>query len=179
MASLRTDFYAITFMSYVYIDDPKEIRISNRDELRKRPINEGEVARNIMSCIFICLIQMALVGFALYNLKGGKDFNDSPDCVDLSRSNDYNIDVKGRSNEECAIIKEQILHSFQLVITRLLCALILHLQIEGEIYQAILMMKYTIYRTGGWNRRLPQFSVALMQLVGALATEIINIILIC
>lgn len=65
------------------------------------------------------------------------------------------------------------------MITRFICAIILHLQIEGEVNQAIKMMKFTIYRTGGWNRRVPQFLVALMQLIGAILTEVINMILMC
>lgn len=40
-------------------------------------------------------------------------------------------------------------------------------------------MKFTYYRTGGWNRRFPQFVIAFMQLSGAVFTELINIILIC
>jgi hypothetical protein len=70
-------------------------------------------------------------------------------------------------------------HSFMILITRYLCAVILHLNIEGEVEQAINMMKFTLYRTGGWNRRIPMFCVALMQLLGALFTETINMVLIC
>jgi hypothetical protein len=40
-------------------------------------------------------------------------------------------------------------------------------------------MKFTLYRTGGWNRRIPMFFVAVMQLLGALFTETINMVLIC
>ena len=72
MSSLRSDMYAITFMSYVLIDDPREIRGVNQDHLRRRPISEWEVARNIMSCTFIFIIQMTLVGFALFNLNADK-----------------------------------------------------------------------------------------------------------
>ena len=39
-------------------------------------------------------------------------------------------------------------------------------------------MKFTLYRTGGWQRRIPMFCVALMQLMGALFTETINNVLI-
>ena len=51
--------------------------------------------------------------------------------------------------------------------------------IEVEVYQALHLMKFTIYRTGGWNRRIPQFLIALMQFIAALSTEGINMILIC
>ena len=41
------------------------------------------------------------------------------------------------------------------------------------------MMKFTLYRTGNWNRRLFMFFVAIMQLLGAICTETVNMILIC
>lgn len=41
------------------------------------------------------------------------------------------------------------------------------------------MMKYTLYKTASWSRRIPQFIVAVMQLNGALLTEAINIYLMC
>jgi hypothetical protein len=69
--------------------------------------------------------------------------------------------------------------SFSILVTRYLCAVILHLAIEGEVEQAINMMKFTLYRTGSWNRRIPMFLVAVMQLLGAICTETVNMILIC
>ena len=41
------------------------------------------------------------------------------------------------------------------------------------------MMKFTIYRVGSLNRRVPMFIVALMQLLGDLCTESVNIVSIC
>jgi hypothetical protein len=70
-------------------------------------------------------------------------------------------------------------YTFSILVTRFLCAIILHLQIEGEVAQSISMMKFTYYRTGGWDRRLPQFLVALMQFLGAAATEAVNMYLMC
>lgn len=72
-----------------------------------------------------------------------------------------------------------MLLDFNVIITRLVCAVILHLQIAGEVSQAIKLMKFTIYRTASWNRRGPQFFVAFMQLSGALLTEFLNIFLMC
>ena len=63
--------------------------------------------------------------------------------------------------------------------TRYLCAVILLPAIEGVVEQAINMMKFTLYRTGIWNRRIPMFLVALMQLWGAICSETVNMILIC
>lgn len=41
------------------------------------------------------------------------------------------------------------------------------------------MMKFTLYRTGSWKRRIPMFSIAIMQLTGAICTETVNMIQIC
>lgn len=65
------------------------------------------------------------------------------------------------------------------MVTRYICAVILHLSIEGEVLQAISMMKFTLYRTGNWKSRIPMFCIASMQLTGAICTETINMILIC
>jgi hypothetical protein len=65
------------------------------------------------------------------------------------------------------------------MVTRYICAVILHLSIEGEVNQAINMMKFTLYRTGSWKRRTPMFLVASMQLIGALCTETVNMLIIC
>ncbi len=63
--------------------------------------------------------------------------------------------------------------------TRYICAVILHLTIEGEVEQGINMMKFTLYRTGNLNIRIPMFCVAFMQLAGALCTETVNMFMIC
>ena len=106
-----------------------------------------------MNCVFIFLMQMGLTITIAYNFWKANDITDP------------------------MLVKE--LQGFQILITRFICAIILHLQIEGEVLQAIKMMKFTIYRTGSWNRRLPQFLVATMQLFGALSTEIVNLFLMC
>lgn len=128
-----------------------------------------------MYCFFIFIIQMTLVGFAYFNLEKEQ----RTQCKNLAQNLGDDDLVSGMTEKECEIRNEITLHSSQLIITRFLCALILHLQIEGEVSQSIKIMKFTYYRTGGWNRRFPQFVIAFMQLFGAVSTEIINIILIC
>ena len=66
-----------------------------------------------------------------------------------------------------------------ILITRFVCAIILHLQIAPEILQAINLMGFSINRTGNSNRKFPLFSIAMMQFIGALLTEIINLLVIC
>lgn len=155
---LRDDFYAITFMSYVFIDDQNEI-LDLDDHLRRKRLGESEVARNLMNCNFIWIMQLSLLAISW-----------------MSISAEYENDAAKESEKLTERLK---LLNFDVIITRLACAIILHLQISGEVCQAIKLMKFTIYRTASWNRRLPQFWVAFMQLVGALLTEGLCIYLMC
>jgi hypothetical protein len=66
-----------------------------------------------------------------------------------------------------------------IVLVRFICALALHLQIEGEVLQAIQIMKLSLYKISTWRKRLHMFAIGLMQLTGAIATEGLNIIQIC
>ena len=66
---LRDDFYAIAFMCYVYIDDPREITELDLSDHRNRVIGEAEVARNLMNCFFIFNLQMSLVLISTISLK--------------------------------------------------------------------------------------------------------------
>jgi hypothetical protein len=65
---LRDDFYAITFMSYVFIDDQKEI-LDLHPDLRKRKLGESEVARNLMNCNFIWIMQLSLLYISFYSIQ--------------------------------------------------------------------------------------------------------------
>ena len=66
-----------------------------------------------------------------------------------------------------------------IIVVRFICALALHLQIGGEVLQAIQFMKISLYKITSWKKRLPMFLVSMMQLIGAIATEGLNIALIC
>ncbi len=67
----------------------------------------------------------------------------------------------------------------QILLSRFICAIILHLQIEPKICQSINLMRFSLERTANASRKLPQFLVALMQFVASIATEIINMFVIC
>ena len=69
--------------------------------------------------------------------------------------------------------------SYEVLICRILCAILLHLQLEGEIRQSLLMLNYARLHTKHRKQRIPMLIVSLMQFSGAFGTEIINIILIC
>lgn len=64
---LRDDFYSITFISYVYIDDPDEI-LELSSDMKTREIGESEVARNLMNCLFIFIMQITLVCISFFSL---------------------------------------------------------------------------------------------------------------
>ena len=53
---LREDFYAATFLTYVYKDDPHEIHGIDEINIRGIQISESELSRNFMNCVFIFLI---------------------------------------------------------------------------------------------------------------------------
>ena len=114
-----------------------------------------------MNCVFIFIMQVALSWIAMLGFWDDRTTTDKKFTPNEIRQREIDS------------------HTFTIIITRLICAIILHFQIEGEVYQAIKMMKFTIYRTGGWNRRLPQFAIATMQLMGALLTQGISLYLMC
>jgi len=84
-----------------------------------------------------------------------------------------------RSDEDIRKDDPALQYSPYILLTRFICAIILHLQIEPEICQSINLMRFSLYRTGNAGRKFPQFSVALMQFIGAICTEIINMLVIC
>ena len=131
-------------------------------------LSESEVQRCFMNCVFIFIMQMTLTFSCLASILYKEKENE-----EKKQNTDKVPDVSKNYNDEMAKI------SFSILVTRYLCAVILHLAIEGEVEQAINMMKFTLYRTGSWNRRIPMFLVAVMQLLGAICTETVNMILIC
>lgn len=113
-----------------------------------------------MNCLFIFMMQISLTGITGYFM--------------FYRNN-------GKSSAENDIRKDDpaLQYSPFILLTRFICAIILHLQIEPEICQSINLMQFSLYRTGNAGRKFPQFSVALMQFIGAMCTEIINMLVIC
>ena len=114
-------------------------------------VEPEELAANFRTSIFIFIIQMAL---ALYSAVRFDGFGTQ-------------IGIMSKGNE------------MSIIVVRFICAVALHLQIEGEILQAIHCMKFSMYRITTWRKRLPIFLISLMQLIGAIATEGLNIFQIC
>jgi hypothetical protein len=114
-------------------------------------VEPEELAANFRTSIFIFIIQMAL---ALYSALRFDGFGTQ-------------IGIMSKDNE------------MSIIVVRFICAVALHLQIEGEVLQAIHCMKFSMYRITTWRKRLPMFLISLMQLIGAIATEGLNILQIC
>jgi len=160
--SLRDDFYAITFLGYVYLtkeqrdelimNDDKKAEDFFKDPITNKPrvLTDGEVARNFMNCIFICMMQLTMT---------------------IATITYFNKPVDGTNKNADPL--------FITYVVRLMCALALHMQIEPEVFQGIQMIKFALFRCNNFRLRLFQICVAVMQLAGALSTEYINILLIC
>ena len=69
--------------------------------------------------------------------------------------------------------------SYEVYLTRSICTILLHFQIEKEIRVALLMIKYFANHRSLFDETNHPFYISLMKLFGALLTEIVNILLIC
>lgn len=65
------------------------------------------------------------------------------------------------------------------LVTRFVCGILLHIQLEGEVRQALVMLKYYNDHHSAFAEPVPAVAIAVMQLAAALFTEVININLIC
>ncbi len=134
------------------MNDDKKAEDFFKDPITNKPrvLTDGEVARNFMNCIFICMMQLTMtIATITYFNKPADGTNKNADPLFLT------------------------------YVVRLMCALALHMQIEPEVFQGIQMIKFALFRCNNFRLRLFQISVAVMQLAGALSTEYINILLIC
>ena len=69
--------------------------------------------------------------------------------------------------------------SLNILVTRFLCAIILHINIEGEVRQSLNMLNHALFFTHGQTRKLPQVAIALMNFFGTLLCEVVNLLLLC
>ena len=139
----------MTFVAYLYssepersllivVDDENENQDENekeqaRTKLFKDPrnpeitteISPSELASHFRTCIFIFAIQMTLALFCYYNLG-----------VVASLA----VDNKAKNNNQD---RED---DVQFLVSRFIGAVVLHLQIEAEVLQAIHFLKIAIYK---------------------------------
>ena len=69
--------------------------------------------------------------------------------------------------------------TYSVLLTRITCAVLLHMQLEGEIRQSMQMLNYASYMVYHQRYRRAMILISLMQFIGAIATEVISILLIC
>lgn len=62
---------------------------------------------------------------------------------------------------------------------RFVCSILMHLQVEGDMRQGLVMMKYAINHPKEFSNPFYAFFVALMQSMGGLASEICCIVFLC
>ena len=69
--------------------------------------------------------------------------------------------------------------TYQVYLTRFICSVLLHFQLEKEIRVSLLMIKYFGFHRSLFDETNHPFYISLMKMAGALFTEIVNILLIC
>lgn len=66
-----------------------------------------------------------------------------------------------------------------IIVTRFLCAIILHINIEGEVRQSLSMLNHSLFFTKRKSRKVPQVMIALMNFYGTFLCEAANVLLLC
>ncbi|CDW89402.1 UNKNOWN [Stylonychia lemnae] len=69
--------------------------------------------------------------------------------------------------------------TYEVLLTRLLLAILLHMQLEREIRQSITMLNYARLKVKSGQKRNALITVSVMQFFSAFGTEHVNILLIC
>jgi len=184
--SFRDDFYAITFVGYIYMtkEQRKELILNSESDLKVEDENlsKQEAKEKLKQMI----------------KKKRKDFFKDPITNKARVLTDSEV---ARNFMNCIFIclmqltmtiatikyfnkpalgsKKDADPLFITYVVRLICALALHMQIEPEVFQGLQMIKFALFRCNNGRLRFFQICVAVMQLSGALFTEYINILLIC
>jgi hypothetical protein len=121
-------------------------------------VEKEEIAANFRTSFFIFVIQVGLAIFSSEAIFGS-----------------YNSTENDKIKIGILIRDEEMM----IIAVRFICALALHLQIEGEVLQAMNFLNLSIYKTSKWQKRGPMFSIGMMQLIAAIASEVLNIVQIC
>ena len=66
-----------------------------------------------------------------------------------------------------------------IIVSRFICALVLHMQLEGKVLQGMQFIKFAIFKITSWRKRFPMLLVSMMQLCVAITFEVLMIIQIC
>lgn len=67
----------------------------------------------------------------------------------------------------------------KILVTRFLCAIILHINLEGEVRKSLNMLNHSLFYTKRAHRKVPQVLIALMNFNGTFLCEAANLLLLC
>ena len=147
ICQLRDDQYSYSHYGYVYLivsqrdeiimnDESKSKEELFRDPITQQPrvLDDSEVARNFLTCMFICIMQLTMTISTLIYF--GKPTSDGPN---------KNADPL-----------------FITYVVRLMCQLALHMLIDPEVFQSIQMIKFALYRCNSFRLRSCHILIALM-----------------
>ena len=105
------------------------------------------MARNFVNCVFIFVIQITLVFYALYQI--------------------FFVD------------KFEQAETLNILVTRFLSAIILHINIESDMRRSLSMFNFALFTTCFSHRKYPQIAIALMNFYGTFLCEVANLMLLC
>ncbi len=175
---LRTDFYSVTFMGFIYLEEEqrKEIILpddeeeeskneeeKNEEEKRQDRINKNRKRKKYFRDPLTG--QQRKISFS----EAGRNFMI---CLFIfSMQLTLTFTIFKEISKQLTDTKEANADIFvMIVVVRLFCAFALHMVIEGEVYQGIQMMKFSWQRVGNIHIRFFLVLVGLMQLIGAVST---------
>ncbi|CDW87155.1 UNKNOWN [Stylonychia lemnae] len=159
---LGEDFYSITFFSYLYI-------MSGDSEDQEADTNENQ----------------ALIQRANTDHSEGKHISINEEEVARNFINCVVIFTIQITLGLYALYQILFVDSFKqtetlnILVTRFLSAIILHINIESNMRRALNMMNYALLTTKKWYRKYPQIAVALMYFFGTFTCEFANLLLLC
>ncbi|CDW75959.1 UNKNOWN [Stylonychia lemnae] len=169
--TLNVDIYAITFVSFQRLDaslpqiDIQKEEQPNKEYLLQKQSKDQEAANiNIND------------GEIVHNTEGeaNKNFSNSAFIFLIQALLVFLVLDQFKKKEA-----QEIKVTFALLLTRILCAALLHMQLEGELRQSLQMLNYARLMVFHTKYRIPMIFISLMQFFGAFGTELINIFLIC
>eukprot|EP00347_Sterkiella_histriomuscorum_P004136 403361618 len=173
--NLNVDIYSITFASFETLD--KELKPENQDPLIDQNLendqeNQDKKSESSHNQSFTSDMKEDQA-IPNSDREASKNFSNSVfifivQCMlvalvlDQFKKNDSKSDV-----------------TFEILLARILCAALLHMQLEGEIRQSLQMLNYSRLMVYNTKYRYPMIIVSLMQFLGSFGTEVVNIFLIC
>ena len=67
----------------------------------------------------------------------------------------------------------------KVIVTRFICAIILHINLEGEVRKSLNMLNHALFYVHSYQRKVPMVCLALMNFNGTFLCEAVNLGLLC